>query len=484
MKGTVLGNTTTFAGGSGDDSIQLGATTKAITLGNGDNTAVLTVAALGTGGTLTAGTGTDTLSMANADATTATSTIPLSTAFSTAVTGFERLTITAPATNATAIDVATLLGATNGNYVTLTGGAFTTTLKNLATSGTGGTLIINGANTSVVLTGTTGAGGSDILNLTAKDTGVAGAIVAFGSVTAPNVETINLTVSDSRTTTVPAQAPNTLTLVDTALSTLNIGGNQSLNLTHAGTALTTLNASGLTLGGLTYTSGALQYAITVTGSTSGGDSIDLSAATAAVTITEKAGTNAIYGSSTIASTLTGGSGIDYIVGGAGNDTIVGGAGNDTIVGGAGKDTLTGGLGADTFVFTTASTGTPSATNYDTILDYNKTAGATTFDTITLAGLIAGTQAVAAGAGVATITGTTSVATFNAVDTTFAQHLAAVAAALNGIVGQTAIWQEGLDSYVFISDGTVAVGATDVLIKLTGVTAGALTIAGSAITAMA
>ena len=42
----------------------------------------------------------------------------------------------------------------------------------------------------------------------------------------------------------------------------------------------------------------------------------------------------------MASTLTGGSGVDTIVGGAGNDVIVGGGGADVITGGAGADSIT------------------------------------------------------------------------------------------------------------------------------------------------
>ena len=178
--------------------------------------------------------------------------------------------------------------------------------------------------------------------------------------------------------------------------------------------------------------------------------------------------------------LTGTVGSDSLTGGANNDTISGGNGNDTITGGAGADSMTGGSGADTFVIAALGT-TPSSTVFDTITDYTKTAG-TSFDTISAAALILGVQTATAGAGVATIT--SGVATFNAADTTFAQHLAAVAAAQQATNGATTVWQEGSDTYMFISDGTLAVASTDMLIKLVGVTAGALTIAGNAVTGMA
>jgi len=173
---------------------------------------------------------------------------------------------------------------------------------------------------------------------------------------------------------------------------------------------------------------------------------------------------------------------DVVDGGTGADTIVGGTGADAITGGAGADSMTGGGGADSFVFTTASTGTPTATNFDTITDFSKVAGAT-FDTISATALVIAVQTAAAGAGVATLS-LGGVATFNAADTTLAQHLIAVAAAQDATAGATTIWQEGADAYLFISDGTLAIGATDVLIKLTGVTVGALTVAANAITAIA
>jgi len=172
---------------------------------------------------------------------------------------------------------------------------------------------------------------------------------------------------------------------------------------------------------------------------------------------------------------------DVIVGGGAADTLAGGAGADTITGGVGLDVMTGGSGADTFLFTTASTGLPSSTVWDTITDFTKTAGAS-FDTISATNLILGVQTAAAAANIATITA--GVATFNAADTTLQQHIVAVAAAQQAIAGATTVWQEGTDTFVYISDGIIAIAATDVLIKLVGVTAGALTIAGNAITAMA
>lgn len=170
--------------------------------------------------------------------------------------------------------------------------------------------------------------------------------------------------------------------------------------------------------------------------------------------------------------ITGASaGGNTLTGGAGADTIVGGTLVDTITGGAGADTITGGTGTDIFNFTNASTGLPSATNFDTITDFAKAA-----EVISYTAAVLGTQVVAAASGVATITA--GVATFNAADTTFTQHLTAVAAAVGATVNAGAIWQEGADTYMFISDATLGLSATDTLIKLTGVTTGNLSVVGA------
>ena len=459
MSGTVLPVAATFAGGSGDDSIQVGAATKALTLGAGNNTAILTGAVLGTGGTLVAGAGTqDTLTMASANAATATSTTALSTAFSTAVSGFERLSLNTAASNT--INVATLLGSTNGSHVTMVGGATTTVLNNLVTSGTGATLIITGANTATTLGGTSGAGSTDVLNLTLSTALTDGVVAAMGTVTAEFVETVNLIINDARTTTVPAQALNTFTLVDANLQNLNISGNQSLALTHAGTALTSLNASGMTLGGLTFTAGALPFASTVVGSLKGGDTLNFANATAAVTITETAGTNNITGSSTIASTLTGGSGVDTITGGSGADVIVGGGGADFITGGTGNDTMTGSAGADTFVFLgTAGTGNQAVIgNFDTIADFVVGTDKLKFNAVT--DVVSAQQAAVQTAVTALTAGSTAAQIVAAMVTANTTALAVSFATFGG------------DTYVLYETAAGAgtfVVADDIFIKLTGVT---------------
>lgn len=285
--------------------------------------------------------------------------------------------------------------------------------------------------------GATTVGQLDTIKLTFDDGLTAKSTLSMGAFTAAGVETINVVANDHTTLSSLLNA--------TALTSMTVTGAGNVSIT---TAALVVNPNTV---------------------------IDASAVTGTVTIDATSATTnglLIKGSLTKANTLTGS---------AQADTIIGGVGNDTITGLAGANIMTGGGGADNFVV--AATGVlPSSSSFQTITDLSKAAGATTYDTISATALILGSQTAAAGSGVATLTA--GVATFNAADTTFAQHLAAVAAAQQTTAGATTIWQEGADSYVFISDGTLAVGTGDTLIKLVGVTAGALTVSGNAITAIA
>ncbi len=167
-----------------------------------------------------------------------------------------------------------------------------------------------------------------------------------------------------------------------------------------------------------------------------------------------------------------------ITGNTADNVIIGTRYADTIEGGEGFDVMTGGAGSNVFVFGTTATKNATATLYDTIIDWRSgTDNRIDFS----ANLLLGTQVVAAAAGVATI-GAKGVATFNAADNTLALHLIAAERAVNGTNNATVIWQEGADAFLFISDGTAGLSASDVLIRLAGVTVGSgLTIAGGDIT---
>ena len=325
MTVTIDATKATYKGGAGTDAVTVsGNVSKAVSLGAGDDTFVLgasTVTAAVSGSD-----GKDTLSISAASAATASA----DAKFAGLVTGFESLTLTG-STNQT-VDLAVL-----GNYANAsTSGGNGLTLNGFVS---GGILTLTGAGTAYTLANSAfAAGANDVLNITLTDGSGAGVSFAATGITAADVETINITTVDSQAT--PTNPLDLLTLVGNSAKTITVSGNAGLNLTATDTALTSLDATGITKGGFTFTSGALTAAATIKGSLLGGDTINAAAATKAVTITEYAGTNTITGSSTVASTLTGGSGVDTIVGGAGNDVIVGGGGADVITGGAGADSIT------------------------------------------------------------------------------------------------------------------------------------------------
>ena len=329
-----LGNNAAFTGGAGADQVTVGATTKAINLGTGANQVTLTAGttALGTGGSIT-GDGSDTLAFTNAvdAASVSGGTTAAIAAFKAAVTGFSTLDLGAVGGNTRVINVNNLANTGVITQVNVTGNvaASDLTISNL---GSGATIRVSGANTGATTTtaGTTGSGTSDVLNLNL--TQATNAAVSFGTFVTPNVENIAFVMGDTQAT--PVGYYNTATLTNAALYSLTVSGNSGLDLAlgTAATNLQSFNASGVTLGGVKFTSSALQYASTVVGSTVGGDTLNFAAALAAVNITTTAGTNTVTGSSTVASTFTGGTGADTFFGGTGADTVNGGAGADVTYG--------------------------------------------------------------------------------------------------------------------------------------------------------
>lgn len=489
-----FGNNVTFTGGAGNDTISVGATTKAITLGAGTNKVYMVsgTTALGTGGSITATTGTsDTLYMVNADAAALTTTAATGAAFKAAVTGFETFNIgTAGATTVSMTD--------GGSFSTLalTTAAVTQTVNNWSTGKTV-ELTYGATQTNLALSTMTGA--ADTVTIKLKGDLSAAANV-FGTVSPAGAETVTITTVDSNTTfTARLQS---LTVVDTVASSIILTGNNGVALTAASTAITNFDASGITTGGVTFTSGVLPTDVTVKGSLTGNDTLNFSAATAIVTITETAGTNTLTGSATIGSFITGGSGIDTITGGAGDDTIVVGAGitTNSVTGAAGADSidLTGSSGADTIIYGVASTTVDAAgANMDTITNFASgtdkiqlTAGdnSATAGTISVGGL-AGIN-LAAGSTLATmaavISDATSVATVADVYTALGvvlttANLTASATGVGNIKGQVVTFTTGAaaGTYLVINDVTADFqAATDLVIKLAGTTtfaAGDLTV---------
>jgi hypothetical protein len=330
-----LGNDVMFTGGAGADTITLGATTQAIVTGAGNDTVTLT-SALGVGGSVNAGTGTDILAGTSAAFS------GLTALQASKFAGFETLKITDALVTST-YDVSGVAGI--GNFVAAAGVATgaTATVTNI---GAAGTVTLNGlATTSGTLEVAMAADTSaDVLNLVLNSnfaddfntTLVNGARTA--NVTAFDVETINVSSTATQTATAPTTLPlnykadgvvNTLNLVADEVVNVNITGNQAIVFTSkvAMEDLATINASALTAKA----------------------TIDATASTSALTI---------KGSATVGSDLTGG-----IV----NDIITGGAKNDVIRGLLGADLLTGNGGNDIFVLTSASDST--LIRMDTITDF-------------------------------------------------------------------------------------------------------------------
>jgi hypothetical protein len=336
---TAIGNGVAFAGGTGNDTITLAANTKAITTGAGDDTVVI-AGALGTGGTVDAGAGTDTLSGTSA-AIVAAAAIGQATKF----TNFETLKVTDALVNGTSYDVSGFAGVVNftAGAGVASGTASAVNLGANANVTLSGNLITNNGALSVALKTDTAA---DVVNLTVNhsyldnnDT-TPDAVSVTATITANAIETINFKSTATNTQTADLIAgykadvvTNTLVLTDDAIVNLKVTGDA----------------------GFVFNAAATQTKLT---------SIDASADTGLVTINGGAvlSTSAaltIKGSLTAANILTGG---------AGADVIVGGAKADTITGGNGGDTLTGNGGNDTFVFAAGSSTIGTGTS-DTITDF-------------------------------------------------------------------------------------------------------------------
>jgi S-layer protein len=311
-----IGTGVLFTGGGGKETISIGATTKAITTGAGDDNVTIGATALGAGGSVDAGDGTDTLTMSDANAVTASS----GTTFETKITGFERLALTG---TANADQEVKLNNLDDINYVTIAGVLATKTLTlSGATSDT--TLVANSGAAGTVAVSLENGGSSDVLNVNVSNTSAQ----TIAGLTATGFETINFATDDSATTATGI-AHVVTTLTDTDLKAITVTGDAGLTITtFSGTKLTSFDASGVTKGAVSYTTGALAGAATLAGG-AGGDTINAAASVAAVTINANAGNDTITGSSTKASTLNGDAGNDTITGGAAADTIDGGAGNDT-----------------------------------------------------------------------------------------------------------------------------------------------------------
>ncbi|SDY90803.1 S-layer protein, partial [Lentibacter algarum] len=289
--GAAIGTAVTFTGGAGADSVILGATTKDIDMGAGDDTVTIN-AVPGAGGSIAGGAGDDTI-VANTNTS--------SISASAAIGGFETLRVAGTAAqgahNATgfaAIELGVTAAAAS-SFTNVAAGVDMTILGSLA-----------GAH-SVVLADATGT--ADSMDITLSSAGALDAQTA--DLTVAGVETFTITTVDTNTTA----HTNLLDLVAAAATSVTVTGNAGLDMgTSVAALVTNFDASGV--------SGAAA-----------------DAAAMAVTYTSD---NVTVGENV---TIKGGSGNDALTGGAvTHDTIEGGAGVDTIVYTGGNDVFTGGAG--------------------------------------------------------------------------------------------------------------------------------------------
>ena len=278
------------------------------------------------------------------------------------------------------------------------------TVDNLASGGTI-ELIAGGAGATVLIKDAA-TGTADVLNVVTQ---VKGANLDHGTVTAANVETINLTVTDTPTgSTDTTINKSTLTLTADKATSLTITGSAALDLTLTGSAKLT--------------------------------TIDGSAMTAALNVTSV--------NTTSATTIKGGAEADTLKAATGTtaDVLIGGAGADHLYANKGLTTMTGGDGYDTFYINAASA---NVNSYATITDatkgdyivFNDTAGTELFKS----------AAVTLG------------------DTAVFQDYAN--AAINSLAqGEIGWFQYGGNTYVVqdASNTTAFVNGTDYIVKLAGV----------------
>lgn len=330
----MLGNGVAFTGGTGVDSISIGATTKAIAMGDGNDSVTLTGGALGTGGAVDGGAGTDTLA-----GTSALMAAQLGAATAAKITGFETIKVTDMLTGASSFDVSALVGAVN---FTAANGVATGTTASVTGLGAGANVSILGAagnNGTLDLSMKTDTA-SDVLNVTVNHDftmGNTGAVNGFTTnISANAVETLNITSTGKGSVAAgdtPDSVNNNLVIKDAALVTLNLAGDQAVtfNTSAAQTKLAMIDASADTAGA----------------------TINAMLSTAGLTI---------KGSATASNMLTGSASVDTIIGGAKADIITGGIGGDTLTGNGGNDTFVINNGDSTITINKADTITDFVAN--------------------------------------------------------------------------------------------------------------------------
>ena len=348
-----LQTATQFQGGSGGDNALFGATTRANTFGAGNDTARLSVSALGAGGSLDGGADKDTLSMSHANAA---ATV---LAFAASISNFEVLDLTGGGAGQTVdLDNFDSIG-----FVRTDGG--TVTLENMQTGET------------VEISNAAGKGTTTVL-------GDFGSVNDTFNVSLQGALDQDLVMNDIESiafTTNAIAGDRIIDLTGNTVTTITIAGNAGIDFEFGGLSkvpdsVTLLDASGVTgLGALGAVRAETLNNAGVTFIGGAGDDL-LKGAGGVDTLTGNGGNDELqgFGGNDI---LNGGDGDDELFGQGDLDTLNGGAGDDLLDGGGDtvRDTLTGGTGADTFVVDDLST---NVNTFDVVTD--ATVGSTdTFD---------------------------------------------------------------------------------------------------------
>jgi S-layer protein len=328
----IKGAQATYTGGAGVDNVTLNtdtALTKAIDLGAGDDTLSFdALAVTGSSAALSGGDGADTMSMSIAAAD------GLDGSVQSFYTNFEQLTLNDKLGTADAIDDSVTVNLANlgfTNYVTTSGtqvsgvgGATVTDTLTLSGLASNATVALTAQGSVVANVANAASGTADVLNVALNSAGD----LTAGTLTAADVETVNISSTDTETGANPTANANSLTLTADKATAVNVSGGNDLDLTLTGsTSVTSIDGSAMS-GDLTVTS------------------LNTSAAT----------------------TITGGSGDDALTAAAGTtaDVLIGGAGDDTLDANQGMTTMTGGEGRDTFVIDNAPL---NVNSYSTIEDF-------------------------------------------------------------------------------------------------------------------
>lgn len=239
----LLDDAAAFTGGAGNDTITLGASTKAHDMGAGDDTVEITEA-LGKGVSINGGDGTDVLKM--------TTDIAKNFRVGDAITGFEILKLSGTGT----VDMDNF-----GDINHVIAGSGKTTINNMDNDGT---IEFNADNTQGVTVDVKNAGEadstSDVLNVTLAAEGT-----VTSKLTVNGVENINITADDTDLVAGVTNAKHVLTLVADKATSVKVDGDAHLELKlDNSTAIKDINASENT-GGLKVDVSSLSDA-TVTGS--------------------------------------------------------------------------------------------------------------------------------------------------------------------------------------------------------------------------